>query len=58
LRQPLRERRGAGLRFRIVCGIAHKHADVPHTLRLLRPRDKWPSRHRTAENRDELAPFH
>ena len=32
LRQPLQERREAGLQFRIVRGCGHEHADAPHPL--------------------------
>jgi hypothetical protein len=46
------------LRFRVIRGQSHEHADAPHALALLRPRDKWSSRHRTAEERDEFAPSH
>ena len=45
------------LGFRIVLGVAHQHADAPHTLCLLRSRGKWQRHRRTAEKRDELAPL-
>ena len=54
--QSLQERREAGLRFRIVRGDAHQHADAPHPLALLRTRRERPRRRRAAEQRDELAP--
>ena len=53
--QPLQERPEAGLRFRIVRGQVHEHADAPHPLGLLRPRRERPRRRRAAEQRDELA---
>ena len=58
LLQPLQERRDAGLRFRIVRGCGHEHADAPHPLGLLRARRERPRRRRAAEQRDELAPPH
>jgi hypothetical protein len=36
--QTLQERHVAGVRFRIVCGHVHEHADAPHLVRLLRSR--------------------
>jgi hypothetical protein len=36
----------------------HQHSDVSYSLRLLRTRCKRPPSSRTAEQRDELAPFH
>ena len=42
LRQPLQERCEAGLRFRIVRGLAHEHTDAPHALGLLRARGERP----------------
>jgi hypothetical protein len=47
----------ARLRFRIVLGDAHEHADTPHPVRLLRPRRERPSRCCTADERDELPPI-
>ena len=38
LLQPLKERREAGLNFRIVRGRGQEHADAPHALALLRVR--------------------
>jgi len=58
LRQLLRERRDAGLKFRIIRGRTEEHADPPHADGLLRERGVWPRCHRTAENCDELAPSH
>ena len=58
LLQPLQECREAGLRFRIVRGRAHEHADAPHPLGLLRARRERPRGRRAAEKRDELAPLH
>ena len=58
LLQPLQERRDAGLRFRIVRGAVHEHADAPHALALLRARRERPRGRRAAEQRDELAPLH
>src|SRR5260370_27430447 len=55
--QPLPECREASLRFRIVLGEPHQHADAPHPDGLLRARAKRPGC-RAAEKRDELAPFH
>ena len=43
LLQPLQERRDAGLRFRIVRGCGHEHADAPHPLALLRARRERPT---------------
>src|SRR5262245_38074981 len=34
----------------------HQHADAPHPLALLRPRQERPPRRSAAEQRDELAP--
>jgi hypothetical protein len=53
----LQECSSANLCFGIVFGQVHKHADAPHTLRLLRTRRDRPY-HRTAEKRDELASLH
>jgi hypothetical protein len=44
-------------RLWIIGGERHEHADVPHPLRLLRPRRERPCSHRAAEQRDELAPM-
>src|SRR5262249_2089248 len=51
---PLKERRVAGLTFRIVRGRGVQHADAPHALARLRARRDRP-RSRTAEQRDEMA---
>src|SRR5215468_4955785 len=58
LREPLEERRYAGLKLRIISGAGHQHADAPHALALLRARRERPCSHRTAKQRDELAPSH
>jgi hypothetical protein len=42
------------LRFRIVCGEVHQHANAPHTL-LLRTRRERPRSGATGQ-RDEIAP--
>src|SRR5262249_21655046 len=57
-RQPLQERPDAGLKYRIIRGCVHEHADAPHPLALLRARCERPRRRRAAEQTDELAPFH
>jgi len=44
------------LSLRIVLRLKHQHADPPHPLGLLCARCERP-RSRTAEQRDELAPF-
>src|SRR5262249_29208810 len=54
--QPLCERGNTSVPFRIVSSQIDEHADAPHPLGLLRPRRKRPRR-RTAEQRDEVAPF-
>jgi hypothetical protein len=46
----------ASLRFGIVCGEVHEHADASHALGLLRVRTERPRGSRSAEQRDELAP--
>ena len=45
-----------GLTLWIICIKRHQHADPPHAVTLLRARRERP-RDRTAEQRDELAPF-
>src|SRR5262245_30373126 len=57
LREPLEERRYAGLKLRIVSGAGHQHADTPYALALLRPRSDRPGG-RAAEQRDERAASH
>src|SRR5215831_6143501 len=42
---------------RIGLGISHQHADLPHTLALLRARRERPRGH-AAEQRDEVAALH
>src|SRR6266436_58770 len=56
--QPLSECREASLRFRIVLGEPHQHADPPHPLALLRARRERPRGSRAAEHRDEPASVH
>src|SRR5262245_16888468 len=55
--QAVMERRDASLRYWIIRGRGHEHADAPHPLDLLRARRKWPRRH-AAVQRDELARLH
>jgi hypothetical protein len=43
------------LRFRIILGCRHQHADAPHALALLRARRERPRSRRAAEQRDERA---
>src|SRR5262249_8396936 len=57
LREPLLERPDPGLKVRIVRGGVQEHADAPHFFALLRARSERQCC-RTAEQRDELAPFH
>jgi hypothetical protein len=52
-----KERRVAGLTFRIVRGRGVQHADPSHPVGLLRARRERP-RSRAAEQRDEFAPSH
>src|SRR4029077_6862360 len=57
--QPLPKRHKARLRFRIVFGVGHHHADAPHALGLLSPcRKRPPNRRGTSNSLDELAPPH
>src|SRR5260221_9066775 len=53
--QLLPECRETSLRFRIVLGEPHEHANAPHAIRLLCPRRERPRGCRAAEQRDELA---
>src|SRR5262249_36195800 len=46
-----------GLCFPVVLGIAHQHADAPHSIGHLRARRERPRR-RAAEPRDDLAAHH
>jgi hypothetical protein len=46
------------LRFGITFINCHQHADAPHPLTPLRVRRERPRSRRSAEQRDELAPFH
>src|SRR5262249_21759415 len=56
LLQSLLECHEAYLDVLIVRGQTREHPDPPHPLPLLRARHDRPSRRRTAEQRDELAP--
>src|SRR5262245_46272094 len=56
LLQGLRERREAGLSFRIVHGQIQEHADASDALARLRARRERPRRRYPAEQRDDLAP--
>jgi hypothetical protein len=47
--KSLLERREPGLRFGIVRGQRHEHADAPHALALLRARRERPSGHPAAK---------
>jgi hypothetical protein len=47
-----------GLKYRIVRGCGHQHADPPHALALLRARRERPRRSRAAEQPDERAALH
>src|SRR5262249_36148904 len=58
LPESLSERRDMGLYFQVALGIAHQHADPPHSIRLLCPRRQWPRRSRAAEQREELTALH
>src|SRR5215813_6365324 len=58
LRQRLRERQDAPLRYRIVHRETHEHTDPPHPLRLLRARRERPRGRRAAQQGDERASFH
>jgi hypothetical protein len=55
LRKPLLECADEGLKFYIVRHSRQKHADLPHSLALLRPCHHRPRR-RAPEPRDELPP--
>src|SRR6516164_4064623 len=57
LLQLFQERSVARPCLRIVFGQVREHADAPNALALLRPRRERQCR-RTAEERDEAAPFH
>src|SRR5262249_43501624 len=58
LLQPLRERGDLGQRIRIVRARAHKHANAPCVLSLLRAHRERPCHRRAANERDELATPH
>src|SRR5262249_27559464 len=58
LARACRKRHRAQRCFRIGFLGHYHHADAPHALGLLRPRSERAPRRRTAEQRDELAPFH
>jgi hypothetical protein len=55
--QPLRERRQAGLTFRVVGGEWREHADAPHSVRLLGAGGER-VRRRATESSDEFATPH
>src|SRR5262249_46066066 len=57
LAEAFPKRGNAGLSFRIAFRKRRQHADSPHSLALLRARRERPCDRRTAEQRDELAPF-
>src|SRR5262245_17584685 len=46
------------MKFRVVLGMRHQHADPPLPLRLLGARRERPRGRGAAEQRDELASFH
>src|SRR5262249_475884 len=54
-REPLGKRHNASLRFRVVCGEVHEHANAPHPPRLLRARRERP-RHCAAERSYHFPP--
>src|SRR5262249_55783823 len=58
LREPLHERRYAGLKLRIVSGAEPQPVDAPHPIALLSARSERPCCSRAAEQRDELAAPH
>ena len=58
LLQTLHERRDSSLRFQIVCGQRHEHADMPHGLVLLRACGERPRCCRAGNCCDEIAPSH
>jgi len=58
LLETLAERGQVVMKFRVVLGMRHQHADPPFPLGLLRVRDERPRGRRAAEQRDELATFH
>jgi hypothetical protein len=58
LLEAVAQRREAVLRFRIILGCRHQHADAPHPLSLLRACHERPRSRRAAEQRDELAALH
>jgi hypothetical protein len=55
LLESLPERRVPGLCVRVALGIAHQHADAPHTLGL-RARRERPREHRAAKRDYEFSP--
>ncbi len=57
LRQPLQERRDAGLVFRIVRGCGQKHADAPHPLACC-ARAASGHRRRATESTEKFPPPH
>jgi hypothetical protein len=52
------KRRDAGLKYRIVRGGGHEHANPSHPVSLLRTRCERPYDRCAAKKRDELAPLH
>lgn len=58
LLEPLPERRGASLSFRIVLDIQHQHANAPYPTGLLCARRKRPHRGRATKQPDKLPPRH
>jgi hypothetical protein len=58
LLQGLLERRDASLTQWIVRGRVHQHANVAHSISLLRARCKRPSSRRAADKRNEIASPH
>ena len=58
LRQPLKERPDAGLKFRIIRGYGQQHADAPHALGLLRARHERPRGRRATNNTEKFPSPH
>jgi hypothetical protein len=56
--QPLHEDGTVSLRFRIICGGVHMHADALDPLGLLRTRRERPGDRCSAENGNKLPPTH
>src|SRR5262249_41022202 len=53
-----REREDQAQRLGVLPALAHQYADTPHPLWLLRARRERPRGDRTADERDEVTPFH